>query len=252
MAETPGAVSVLIADDEPLARMKLKGLLAARSWIGTVSEAGDGPAAIAGIEAERPDLVFLDIRMPGATGLQVVERIEHRPLVIFTTAYDRYAVAAFELQAIDYLLKPFGTDRFERALERARRELQTGRFSESYGNRLRDALTGDGLLNRIFVRAGGRILSVPVSDVERFEASGDYVRLFTSDRDHLLSVRLGYLEARLDPDRFLRIHRSHIVNLDHVTEFRRRPGSRYDVRLRSGTSIVASRTRSREIRRRAL
>lgn len=252
---SPLRVRVLVADDEPLARRRLRALLAGVAWIDSVSEAASGDEAIRRIDDERPDLVLLDVQMPGATGLEVLERCRHRPHVVFTTAYDRHAVAAFELQALDYLLKPFGEERFRRSLERVREALGRDRRDRAPGGgadldeRLRGV--GEGPLRRIFVRRGSRIYTVPVDQVERFEAAGDYVRAFTADDDHLISVRLADLEERLDAVRFLRIHRSHIVNLDHVEEFRPHTGSRYLVRLRSGASVVASRRRSRDIRRRA-
>lgn len=251
-------VRVLVADDEPLARRRLRALLAGVTWIETVSEAASGDEAIRRIDSEQPDLVFLDVRMPGATGLEVLERSRHRPHVVFTTAYDRHAVAAFELQALDYLLKPFGEERFSRALERARDAIAAQADQATTRRRSHPGLAEraraaeeDGPLERIFVRRGNRIYTVPVADVERFEATGDYVRAFTTDDDHLISVRLGDLQDRLDPGTFLRVHRSHIVNLDHVVEFRPHPGSRYVVRLRGGTEVVASRRRSRDIRRSA-
>lgn len=249
---------VLVADDEPLARRRLRALLAGVSWIGNVSEAVSGDEAIRCIDAEKPDLVFLDIRMPGASGLEVLERTRYRPHVVFTTAYDRHAVAAFELQALDYLLKPFGEERFGRALERARRALDGDLGRDADGIRTEPGLAEralaagtDAPLERIFVRRGNRVYTVPVADVERFEATGDYVRAYTADEDHLLSVRIGDLEDHLDTATFLRVHRSHLVNLDHVLEFRPHSGSRYLVCLRSGAEVVASRRRSRDIRRKA-
>lgn len=246
---------VLVADDEPLARRKICGLLRDVPWIDEILEAASGNEAIARIDSDLPDLVFLDVRMPGATGIEVLERTSHEPHVVFTTAYDRHAVTAFELNALDYLLKPFGEERFRLALERAHRELKRDRRVDEMDSGLPGRLRRveeHGTLVRIFVRRGGRIVTIPVDDVHRFEATGDYVRLYTGERSHVVGVGLGDLEERLDPGRFLRIHRSHIVNLAFVKEFLPHPGSRYLVLMRKGEELVASRRRSREIRRRAL
>lgn len=240
------AARVLVADDERPARRRLRSLVAGVPWIGEVLEAGDGETAVRLIDSERPDIVFLDVRMPGASGLEVVERVRHRPHVVFTTAYDRHAVTAFELQAIDYLLKPFGAERFAAALERVRHAMAAGPAGPP---RLPDAATAP--LRRLFVRRGGRVLPIAVERIQRCEAAGDYVRIHTSDDRHLVAVRLSDLAERL-PDSFLQVHRSHVVNLAHVEEFRPHPGSRFLVRLVGGAEVVASRARSREIRRRTI
>lgn len=264
-------ILTLIADDEALARRKLRRLASGVEWIGEVIEAEDGPSAVSLIDERRPLLVFLDIRMPGVSGIEVLERIEHRPHVVFTTAYDRYAVTAFELQALDYLLKPFGAERFEQAMDRVRAELGqatearpdaadpaesdrdgvelTGISNDEVVGRVQEALSPGRPLQRLFVRGRGRIVPLAVSDIERLEARGDYVRIHTADRGHLVNVRLKDFEARLDPERFIRVHRSHIVNLDHVDEFVPCDGSRLEIRLRSGAKVVASRERSKRLRR---
>lgn len=264
-------ILTLVADDEALARRKLRRLASGVEWIGEVIEAEDGPSAVSMIDERRPPLVFLDIRMPGASGIEVLERVEHRPHVVFTTAYDRYAVTAFELQALDYLLKPFGTERFEQAMDRVRVEIGRGvrvrdgaagdpdddpdsmalagiSNAEVVG-RAREALSPGRPLRRLFVRGRGRIVPVSVSDIEHFEARGDYVRIHVADRGHLVNVPLKDFEARLDPERFLRVHRSHMVNLDHVDEIVPCDGSRLEIRLRSGAKVVASRERSKRLRR---
>lgn len=236
-------IRALIADDEPLARRKLRRLLDETSGVECVGEAADGPETIQGVETLRPDLLFLDIRMPGATGIEVLERVEHRPHVIFTTAYDRYAVTAFELQALDYLLKPFGKERFQQALERARSTLSQSRSQPAR------TVTPDERLTRLFVRERGKIIPINVETISRLEAVDDYVTIYVGGRDHLVSVRLRDFEARLDPHRFVRIHRSHIVNMDFVKSLEPYDGARLQVELTDGTRIVASRTRSRELRR---
>jgi two-component system, LytTR family, response regulator len=240
-------VSALVVDDEPLARRKLRELVDEVSWMACVGEAADGEAAITAVDALRPDLVFLDIELPGPSGLEVLARVRHRPTVIFTTAYDRYAVAAFELHALDYLLKPFGRARFEVAVERARLTLDAA--GSSALERGRQALAA-GPLARMFVRDRGRIVPLAVRDVVRLQAEDDYVAVHVGGRAYLVHLPLAELERRLDPERFLRIHRSHVVNLDQVDAFEALPNGRIEVLLRDGTRLVASRTRSRELRSR--
>jgi len=240
-------IRALIADDEPLARRKLRRLLEEAKGVECVGEATDGSDAIEQVDKLRPELLFLDIRMPGATGIEVLERLEHRPHVIFTTAYDRYAVTAFELQALDYLLKPFGKERFQQAMERARTTLSADRTDPARS--LSSTLDAGDRLTRLFVRERGKIIPVSVDQISRLEAVDDYVTIYVAGRDHLVSVRLRDFEARLDPDRFVRIHRSHIVNMDFVRSLEPYDGARLQVELTDGTRIVASRTRSRELRR---
>lgn len=242
------SLRALIVEDEPLARRKLERLLGATDDVRLVGVAVDGEQAVASIDRLRPDVVFLDIQLPGASGLDVLERIEHRPHVVFTTAFDRYAVTAFELRAIDYLLKPFGRERLAAALERAREALGRNAGPDVF-ERASLALANDVSLTRLFVRVRGRIVPIATADIECFEAHGDYVRLHTDGRDHLIHVRLKELEARLDPERFVRVHRSHIVNLDHLLAMEPCRSSRFRLSLRSGLQIVASRARSRELRR---
>jgi two-component system, LytTR family, response regulator len=243
----------LIAEDEPLARRHLRELLTDVPWLDCVGEARDGREAVEMIDASEPDLVFLDIEMPEMNGLEVLERITHRPAVIFTTAYDRYAVSAFELEALDYLLKPFGRERLHSALERARRSLGSGEpDATTLVERARHALGDGGMLSRIFVRDRGRIIPIATPEIERLEAQDDYVALHLRGKMHLVYLPLGDFERRLDPERFLRIHRAHIVNLDFVNQIVPYDGSRMQVEMRDGTKILASRTRSKELRERAI
>jgi two-component system, LytTR family, response regulator len=239
-------VTVLIADDERVARDGLRHMLSGVTWLTCVGEAASGPAAVAAIDTLKPDLVFLDIQMPGATGTEVLERVTHQPFVVFTTAYAQYAVTAFELGALDYLLKPFGPDRLATTLERVRAALGEP-VSTSALDRLRES-AGSGPISRLFVRTGGAITPIAVSSVAWFEARGDYVAAHTPGGRHLLHLSLNRLEQRLDPDRFLRIHRTHIVNLDHVKAFTPRGKGRLEAELTDGTSLPVSRTRSQELR----
>jgi len=236
--------TVLIVDDEPPARRTLREFLSAVHWIKEIREAGDGAAAIATIDAWQPDLVFLDIVMPGATGLEVLGRVRHRPHVIFTTAFDQHALTAFELGALDYVLKPFGRERLMAALERARATLATDPAIaiERARTALNDAVTP---LARWFVRDGPRIVALDPAEIERIEADDDYALFHHRGRRYSVRLRLQDLEAKLDPRQFVRVHRSHIVNLAFVAACEPFDAWRLQVVLTTGHRIVASRSGTR-------
>jgi two-component system LytT family response regulator len=221
-------VRAVIAEDEELALASLRRLVSEVEWVELVGEAGDGIAAVETIDRLRPDLVFLDVMLPELTGVEVLQRIQHQPLVVFTTAYERFAVTAFELEALDYLVKPFGSRRFHETMERVRR-------------RLRKTELPAGPLDRLFARVGSRIVPVTVREVSHFQAEGDYVRAFVGGASHLLYVTLSQLEERLQLP-FLRIHRSHMINVDSVQRVERHDERRYVVFLKDGSRIVASRS----------
>jgi len=237
---------VVIVEDEPLARATLRDLLRAADWLELIGEAPDGPAAVELINREKPDLVFLDVNLPEFNGLEVLKRLLHEPVVIFTTAYDEHAIAAFELAATDYLLKPFGRQRFAQALTRARDALER-RADRAPLADTRAALAAP-LLQRLLIRDGGRIVPVVLSDIVRLEADGDYVAVKTATRTHLVSLPLGKLEARLDPAKFLRVHRSHVVNLECVEALEVHGNAQFLVRMRDGHKILASRQASKRLR----
>lgn len=239
-------VTTFVADDEPLARAGLRDMLSAFSWIVWVGEAASGPAAVEAINRLRPELVFLDIQMPGLLGTDVLRQIAHQPFVVFTTAYAQHAVTAFELGALDYLLKPFGAGRLAGALDRVRAGLGEPGGSPAL-SRLGEAL-GGGPISRLFVRSGAAIIPVPVAGVAWFEARGDYVAAHAGAARHLVHLSLNRLEARLDPAKFSRIHRTHIVNLDHVRAFRSAGKGRMVAQLTDGTELPVSRTRAQDIR----
>ena len=238
--------SILIADDEPLARRTLRQHLLDLGWAGPIHEASDGEAAIAMGNGRRPGLLFLDVVMPGATGLQVLERLQYEPKVIFTTAHDQYAVAAFELGALDYLLKPFGRDRLERVLRRAQAAFDLP--SPPLLSRARESLEHIRPLSRIFVRDGARILPISLASLERVQGSDDYVTVHTAAKEYLVSIRLSELEQHLAAANFLRIHRSHLVNLEHVVSIEPYDGARVQVVMKSGAQIIASRAGSKRLR----
>ena len=243
----PPHATALIVEDEPLARAKLRQLLVHTPWIRCVGEAANGRAAIASIDEVQPDLVLLDVRLPGMTGIDVLGRVRHRPAVIFTTAHDQFAVAAFELGALDYLLKPFGQERFLRAMERARPHIEARDSDTPVVDRAR-AVLGGGILTRVFARDGAKLVPVPTSAIEQVEACDDFVRLHVSGRAYRVNVQLSDLEGKLDPRVFVRVHRSHLINLGHVQLFEPYDGSRFLITLRSGATLISSRQRSRVFR----
>jgi two-component system LytT family response regulator len=188
--------------------------------------------------------------MPGATGLQVLERLDYQPKVVFTTAHDQYAVTAFELGALDYLLKPFGRERLSRVLQRV--EATSNDSAVSIAVRAQESLEPERVLSRIFIRDGSRIIPVPLARLERAQGADDYVTVHAAGREHLVSVRLAELESQLPGTNFLRIHRSHIVNLDLIESIIPYDTNRVEVTMRSGVRIVASRAGSKLLRDLAL
>jgi two-component system LytT family response regulator len=239
-------VTTFVADDEPVARAGLRAMLAAFDWVEVVGEAADGESAVRAIDGLRPELVFLDVQMPGLLGTDVLRRLERPPFVIFTTAFSEHAVTAFELGAVDYLLKPFGPSRLAAAMERVRSALGEPAPADAL-ERLSGALAG-GPITRLFVRVGGTLVPLPVERVSWFEASGDYVTAHAENARHLLHLSLSRLEARLDSRRFVRVHRTHIVNLDQVRAFRRDARGKLEAELLDGARVPVSRTRAQEIR----
>ena len=242
------AVTALIADDEPVARAGLRHLLRGLPWLHCVGEAADGPAALAEIQRLKPELVFLDIQMPGLLGTEVLRRLAEAgtpPLVIFTTAHAEHAITAFELGALDYLLKPFGAERLNATLERVRAAL--GEPVPPALERLAELL-GRGPLTRLFVRSGAAIVPVAVAEVSHFEAVGDYVSVHAGGAEHLLHLALSRLEERLDAERWVRIHRGCIVNLDAVARFRRLANGQLSAELKDGGALPVSRSRSQVLR----
>ena len=241
----------MIADDEPIARSGLRDMLAEFEWVTVVGEAANGLEAVDAINRLKPELVFLDVQMPGLLGTNVLQRVSHRPFVVFTTAHAQHAATAFELGALDYLLKPFGHERLGRTLDRVRAAIGEPSSGPAALDRLKEAL-GAGPMTRLFVRSGGAVLPVAVESVAWFEADGDYVRAHTAKQRYMLHLPLSRLEARLDPKRFMRIHRTRIVNLDHVAAFRPHGKGQLVAELRTGERLVVSRERAKDIRAQGL
>jgi two-component system LytT family response regulator len=258
-----GRLRALIADDEPLARARIEDLLRGEADVEIVGQAENGVEAVEKIRALRPDLVFLDIQMPGKTGLDVVAEIgaERMPATIFVTAYDRHAPKAFEVAAVDYLVKPFDDERFAQALGRVRERIRL-REVEEMTRRLLAAITPaakagsaappaserGAAVTRISVESRGQTRFVAVDDIDYITASGPYAELHVGEQTHLIRERMQALEEGLDPDRFFRIHRSAIVQLDRVESLRRREGE-VVVHLRNGVELPVARNRREELER---
>ncbi|QEE27574.1 response regulator transcription factor [Terriglobus albidus] len=247
-------LSVLVVDDEPLAREGLKLLLGRHPQVESVSEARNGREAIALIREKRLDLVLLDVQMPRTDGFAVVHAIgaELMPPVIFVTAHDQYAIRAFEIAAIDYLLKPVSEERFELAFKRAVNRLQTAPHEDATKQVL--AMLGaianpPRQLERFAVRSGENTIFVPVHEVDWIEAFQNYVRLHVGPSTHLLHVPMNVIEGVLDSNRFLRIHRSHIVNIRRIARLWPIAHGQYAVELKSGQRLQSGRTYSERIRR---
>jgi two-component system LytT family response regulator len=238
----------LIVDDEPLAREKLRSYLEAEVDIEIIGECRDGREALLAIETDRPDLVFLDIQMPELGGFEVLENVEpeNLPAVIFVTAFDQYALKAFEVHAIDYLLKPYDRERLRQALDHARRESERRELGEMQ-QQLRALLTDmekqkPQFAERLVVKSAGRVVFVKVDEIDWVDAAGNYVKLHVHGEGHLLRETMSHLEERLDPKRFLRIHRSTIVNIERIKELQQQFHGDYLVVLKSGQRLTLSRS----------
>lgn len=236
----------IIADDEALARKKLRVLLSAEAGVHVVAECDSGKQTLQSVLAHRPDLLLLDIQLPDMDGFQLLDQIpaEQLPLVVFTTAYDQYAIRAFESQALDYLLKPFNQERLHRALERAKTELVKS-HEESVKARLLDLLRGTRPnakpLNRLVIRTAGRVVFLDMQEIDWIEAAANYVKLHAGKDSFLLREGIGRLEAKLDSDRFVRIHRSFIVNTSRIRELQPCDSGEYIAVLKDGKELSCSR-----------
>jgi two-component system, LytTR family, response regulator len=238
-------IRALIADDEPLARERLMSLLASESDIEVIGQCANGAEALGAIQEKTPDLVFLDVQMPELDGFGVLAALEGQrpPAVIFVTAHDRFALKAFEVHAIDYLLKPFDRERFQKALDRAREQVkrqQGGQIDE----RLSALLTGlkqERQMDRIPVKSSGRVVLVKVSDIDWIEAADNYVNLHTGKESHLHRETMTALEGKLPAAKFLRISRSTTVNVDRIKELQPLFHGDYTVILQNGAKLTLSR-----------
>lgn len=240
-------IRALIVDDEPLARQRLRDLLADQMDIDVIAECGDGATAVMAIETQAPDLVFLDVQMPELDGFEVIESVgaDRMPATLFVTAHDRHALKAFEVHAIDYLLKPFDRKRFQDSLERARAWVGRSAPHETparMASLLQEVQESRPPLDRILVRSGDHHLLLKTADIQWIEAEDNYVRLHVEDTSHLVRQTMSGILKRLDPERFKRIHRSSIVNLEFVKELRPWFHGDYLVLLADGTKLTMPRT----------
>jgi two-component system LytT family response regulator len=239
-------ISALIVDDEPLARERLRRFLAREEDVELIGECGDGETAVQDVCRLRPDLMFLDVELPEASGLDVLQEIppEVRPLVVFVTAYDRYAIEAFDAHAIDYLLKPFTRERFSRAVDRVRQQLtrESRADMEARLSALLAARAGAGnFLRRLMIKTAGRIYFIDTAEIDWIGAEGNYLALHVGTETHLLRETMAGIAAKLDPAEFVRIHRSTVVNAARVKELRPLFSGDYRAVLRDGTQLNLSR-----------
>jgi len=243
-------VRVVIVDDEPLARQHVADRLAHEENVQIVGQADNGNDAVEIIRRVHPDVVFLDVQMPGLDGLDVVDTIgpDEMPATVFTTAFDQYALRAFDRAAVDYLLKPFDDERFSQAFRRARKARDASRLRALLEEE--PATEAEPYLDTIAVESRGQTRFVPVATIEFITASGPYAELHAGGHTHAVRERMQTLEERLDPNVFMRVHRSVIVRLDLVDALLRAPGGDYAVRLKDGTKLSVSRARRDELARR--
>jgi two-component system, LytTR family, response regulator len=254
---TQAPLRVVVVDDEPLARMGMRDLLARDPEVEVVAQCADGRQAVETIGALRPDLVLLDVQMPEMDGFEVLRQLEpeRMPFIVFVTAFDRFALRAFEVAAVDYLLKPFDDERFALAMGRAKHAVRNAEVGE-LGRRLVGLLeagagasgqpvpaAGGGLASRLMVKSTGRTVFVRVEEVDWIEADDYYARLHVGEKVHLLRESMASLEARLDPSRFFRVHRSAIVNLDRVREVQFLFRGEHVVILHDGSKLKLTRSR---------
>ena len=237
---------VLIVDDEPLARGIIREMLQAHADIEIIGECSNGIEALTAIEERSPHLVFLDVQMPEMDGFGVLEAAGpvHLPAIIFVTAHDRYAVRAFEIHALDYLLKPFDEQRFNEALQRAKSQIaqQTeGHLNQQVKDLLEHMRANSVYLERLMIKIGGRVVFVKTEQIDWVDAEGNYARLHVGKEEYVIRQTVGSLEGQLDPKTFLRIHRSTIVNIDRVQELRPYFQGEHYVILRDGTQLTLSR-----------
>jgi len=239
-------IRAVIVDDEAVARRRIRRLLAGEKDIEVIGECSNGLQAVSLIETERPDLLFLDVEMPEMNGFELLMQLDRSvlPVIIFATAFDKYAVRAFESHALDYLLKPIDSERLQSALDRARSHLHREKSADT--NReilamLSELQKQKGRLERIMVKKPGRAFFVKLASVDRFEAADNYIRVHAGPDTHLIRETMSALEARLDPNKFVRVHRSTIVNVDRIKEIHSLFQGRQVIVLHNGDKVTLGR-----------
>ena len=239
-------IRTVIVDDEELGRDRIQSLLEMQPDVEIIAVCSDGPSAVETIERTQPDLVFLDVQMPGMDGFEVIENLDpsRLPAVVFVTAHDGHAIRAFEIHALDFLLKPFDQTRFEKALERARAQVGRSKspvIDSRLVSLLEELREERKYPERLIVKSSGRVFFVRTEEIDWVEASGNYVKIHTKAEAHLLRESMKNMEAKLDPKIFVRIHRSAIVNIDRIKELEPWFHGEYIVIMRDGTRLTASR-----------
>ncbi len=238
-------IRTLIADDEPLSRKKIRAFLKGDPEILVIGECGNGAQTVSAVRRATPDLLFLDVQMPGFDGFAVLEELQgdRLPAVIFTTAYDQYAVKAFDVHALDYLLKPFSRERFLRSLERAKMQIHasSGDLTSQIRGLLQELRPQSRHLERVMVKTAGSVLFLKAEEIDWISAEENYARLHCGRTSYLLREKISNLEAQLDPRHFRRIHRSTIVNFDRIQKLHPISHGDYQVILQDGTELVLSR-----------
>lgn len=243
-------IKALIIDDEELGRKIIREFLSAHPEVEICAECADAFAALEAVEKYRPDLLFLDVQMPEVNGFELLDMLTNIPLVIFSTAYDKYALKAFEVNAVDYLLKPFDQERFSTALDRVKGLIRLQQDeAEKIRALIRHFQPDKQYLDRILVKKSGKILILGLADVFWIEAVGDYVNFHTKDDSFLILQTLKELEARLDPNSFVRVHRSSIINLEAIKEIVQWTKGRWKVHLKGDHSIMISRSGAQRLKK---
>lgn len=241
MPSPEAVIRTVIVDDEQLARTVVREHLADHSEVEILAECPNGFDAVKVIGETRPDLVFLDIQMPKLDGFEVLELIDHVPAIIFVTAYDRYALKAFEVHAVDYLLKPFNRERFEEALTRAKQRIGEA-DSASFSDIITKARAAHKPLERVLIKEGSSVKVLPIDAVDYVEAQDDYVAFKSGGKLHLKHQRMAELESLLDPSRFVRVHRSYILNIDRLARLEPYAKESRMAVLKDGTQLPVSRS----------
>ena len=231
-------MKIIIIDDEAPARELIRRYLQEYRHIEIVGEADNGFTAMKIIREQNPQLIFLDVQMPKLTGFEMLELMDEPPAIIFSTAFDQYAIRAFELNAVDYLLKPFSKERFDAAMQKAMARIQSGTPAQPELQTLRTSLQGT--LTRIAVKARQQIHVIPIDDIDYIEADGDYVKLHTAKSAYLKEKTMKYYEENLPAQQFIRIHRSYIVNVNEVSKIELYEKDSYRVHLKNGELLKAS------------
>lgn len=243
-------IKAIIVDDEELGRSIIQEFLVQHPDIEVLAECRDAHEALQAIETFQPDLLFLDIQMPEINGFELLEMLQQKPKVIFSTAYDQFAIKAFDINAIDYLLKPYDSERFSLAVERAVNSLiSTQKSDDALKKLLRSIQSSQNYVDRLLIKHAGRIVIVSVREISLIQAMDDYAEVSTRNETYLIQHSLNHLEERLNPDQFIRVHRSYIVNIDAIRDIVTWTSGRYKLFLKNGKEIFLSRSGYQKLKR---